>query len=267
MKPLAGLVAITFALLARSAHADLTIYTDHFLEDYPAGSIALVVDRVSEGSSPKRVRVMDARDPTTAARRKQCLVAIAHRDTGQVGLQTFAGVQIVKLFTRHPTSGLLHVGRNDGWMSAPAGKKLTEIRAVELVKTSITDFAAMHGNPVSLTDRPLLLGARKNVEWHASAISQDAESYSASDDHARFWAKNPLEEPELKAMRDAMAKDAKDVRVENRLMRFQLTDSRSSSKMPKVQFDCSDPSLSLVAIRIYRPFSTDPQGWGFLEFK
>jgi hypothetical protein len=56
------------------------------------------------------------------------------------------------------------------------------------------------------------------------------------------------------------------IRIENRLMRFKLTDSNNPLLMPTFNFTCNDSSLTLVAIKVYLPFASDTE-WTYLKFQ
>jgi hypothetical protein len=236
-----------------------------FLRNYPAGSIALVSDISDDIAKVKKLIVLPSVSPIEVRRRARCLVAISHRDIDRAGETTFVGVQLIRFFSDHNSPGAVYTARNSGWVSAIEKRHLPEVPAKELVHQTLSNFAAAHATAVE-PKVPALFGDARTAGWHALA-SSDEESYSGSEEHRRFWAVNPLEDDVLKRALSETAQTAKDVRVENRLYRFALTEAVSSSNMPNFGFTCADARLMAVAMRIYRPFASEPSSWGFIKFK
>lgn len=259
----AGLLVLAPAL----AWAETAIDKDIFLSLHPLGTIGLVDGNFQDVSRARKIKLLDDDTAVTAPRQRYCRIAIGHFDPDRVGLRTFIGVQLILFHTRHPSPGAMHVGRNEGWASRRSGATMPMIQAVELPQTNPPDFASIHQNNLALSAPPLLLGRAKSVEWHAVAVPSDLNSYSATEEHARFWAVNPLESPLLRAVRIKEKLKADVVRTEHRLIQFELTDSAATAKIPNAQFDCNNPDLAFAAIRVYRPFSVEPEAWGFLSFE
>jgi hypothetical protein len=269
MRPraVAGL-GTALTLWAGIAAGQVTMYTDQFMVGNEPGAIAIVADRVASVVSATRVTSLSASGSVQFERRATCIVAINHRKPTDAGSEAFVGVQIVKFYSSHDSPGIVQVARNAGWWSVRSRRELPEIRKpIELAATSISDFSALHGGPGEAAERPLLLGTRHTVEWHAQADANDPQTDSAGEANLAFWAQNPLDLKHVKELHQGANGEAPVVRVDNRLIRFQWTDGVSVKRMPAVEFSCSDPFLLSVAIRVYRPFSDEPEGLGHLVFK
>jgi hypothetical protein len=266
--PRARVLVASLALSAGAAEAQATMYTDQFMVGNEPGAIAIVADRVASVVNATRVTSLSASGSVEFERRATCIIAINHRKPTDVGSEAFVGVQIVKFYSSHDSPGVVQVARNAGWRSVRDRRELPEIRKpIELVATSISDFSALHSGPGEATDHPLLLGTRHTIEWHGQADASDPQTDSAADANLTFWSHNPLELKHVKELHAPATGEAPAVRVDNRLIRFQWTDGVSVRKMPAVEFSCSDPYLLSVAIRVYRPFSDEPEGMGHLVFK
>lgn len=264
--PALALIAAMFT--ASVARAELTVLTDQFILNTSPGAVALVIDKVSSVNDAINVTLLNANEMTKAERRPTCIVAVNHRDPSQDGVATYVGVQLIKFFRNHDTPGIVQVGRNGGWRSSDGSRELLEIRIpVELAATSIDQFSVLHNEPKAETSRPLMLGTRKTREWHGLAASKDPESYSATELNLGFWARNPLLSDQVKVKHVQLAGAQVVPRFDNRLIRFQLTSGVSVKRMPSVEFTCDDSLLESVAIRIFRPFSGNPDAWAHLSFR
>ena len=104
------------------------------------------------------------------------------------------------------------------------------------------------------------------TSWHARLSSAKDADYSADEQFVRFWRVDPTAEKIFHDAHPELLNGNPPIRVENRLLRFTLTDRRNPSRMPTFSFDCHDPSLNLVAIKIYLPFASDA-AWTYLKFQ
>ena len=264
-------IALAFVLLAfvSGTAASDTVYTDQFMVGSEPGAIALVADRVGSVANATRVTSLNAGAMVPLERRATCIIAINHRKPSDVGGSSFVGIQIIKFYSSHDSPGVVQVGRNQGWKSVANRRELPELRRpVELAATSISDFSALHRGPGEVAGKPLLLGMRRTIEWHGwAAADNDPDSDSAGERNLAFWGRNPLELSHVRKLHLTGPGEPPAVRVDNRLIRFQWTDGVSVRKMPATEFSCSDPFLLSVAIRVYRPFSDEPEGMGHVVFR
>lgn len=260
------IVSIALVVVSTTVLGQSPIYKDQFLEDYPAGSIAVVTDNVATVKDARRLLPLVAESSKLVPRRSRCLVAIAHRDPGGAGREVFVGVQIVKLFSAHDSPGVVYVGRNAGWLNDSGTSRLPELGMSEIHKASLNDFWNGHAEGSS-PDKLVTSRGRLTSAWHARLDKDDPDSFSASDLNRRFWARNPITEPSFIKAHGTADNKATTVRVENHLIRFQMTADKDPSRIPSVQFDCQDARLMAVAIRVHLPFSQNFASWGHLEFK
>ena len=130
------------------------------------------------------------------------------------------------------------------------------------------EFAKMHSNLDDLHALSLMDGARVEDKWHAGLRRNQGDTDdTAGDAHRTFWARNALLTTTFKDRYKQSIDKGATVRVENRLMRFTVTDSSRSSSAPNFNFDCFDPSLLSVAMRVYIPLSQDNETWYFVDFE
>lgn len=262
----AQVIAACFALGSGAALAQAAIYKDQFLEDYPAGTPAVVVDNVATIREARRVIPLEPESTISFGRRSRCLVAIAHREPDLQGKDTYVGVQVVKLFSAHDSPGAVYVARNSGWLPRIGNKELPELNMSEVFKASLPDFAAAHAN--GLKGGLGISGkGQLGAAWHARIDTVEVENDSASEANVRFWAEDPLHGELFKKVHAATLQRDPDVRVENHLVRFKLTADKDPSKIPSLHFDCRDQRLLAVAIRAYVPFGSSYSKWGHLTFK
>lgn len=259
-------VALVLGLASTTALGQSGIYKDQFLEDYPAGSVAVVVDNVAAVKDARRLLPLTAESTKVVPRRNRCLVAIAHRDPGGAGREAFLGVQIIKLFSSHDSPGVVYVGRNAGWLPGNGTSRLPELGMSEVHKASLDDFWGGHAEGSS-PDSLMTSRGRLTSAWHARLNQDDPDSFSASELNRRFWARNPTTEPSFTKAHGTSDKKSAAVRVENHLIRFQMTADKDPSRIPSVHFDCQDARLMAVAIRVHLPASPNFATWGHLEFK
>ncbi len=240
-------------------------FKDQFLLTAAAGDIAWVPEAVSSLLKSKTVMPMARNATLTVDRRPICIVAIAHRDLEQQNLDTFVGIQLIKVFSAHASPGVVHAIRNGTWYSRDTGQPLQDERGPLSVK-STADFATAHGSLATLELLKFSDGRRNAATaWHARLASAKDAAYTAEEQYIQFWRKDPLQEKLLRDAHPEAVQNDSPVRIENRLLRFSLTASSDPSRMPSFNFDCNDPSLTLVAIRLYMPFAGD-EAWSYLKF-
>lgn len=260
------MMSLALGAASAAAFGQSGIYKDKFLEDYPAGSVAVVADNVVTVKDARRLLPLAPEASLRVPRRSRCLIAIAHRAHGAAGREAFVGVQIIKIFSAHDSPGVVYVGRNAGWLHGSGTSLLPELGMSEVHKSSLDDFWSGHaegGSPDTLmTSRGRLTSA-----WHARLNQDDPDSFSASELNRRFWARNPTTEPSFIKVHGASDKTGRALRVENHLIRFQMTADKDPSRLPSVHFDCQDARLLGVAIRVHLPSSPNFATWGHLEFK
>ncbi len=240
-------------------------FKDQFLLTATAGDIAWVPEAVSSLLKSKTVVPMTRNATLAVDRRPMCIVAVAHRDLEQKDLDTFIGIQLIKVFSAHASPGVMYAIRNGIWYSRDTGQLLQDERS-ELSVKSTADFATAHGSSAALELLKFSDGRRNAATaWHARLAGAKDAAYSAEEQYIQFWRKDPLQEKLLRDAHPEAVKSDSPVRIENRLLRFSLTASGDPSRMPSFHFDCNDPSLTLVAIRLYMPFAGD-EAWSYLKF-
>ena len=243
------------------------IYRDRLLATQPMGSIALIVEKVADPSKAKRLNVLPRDEPIQYARRPVCHGFIAHYDRDKSGLQTFIGIQLVRIFRKHGSPGVVYVSRNDGWLSRQAKDPLRRLDVKEVRVPSLAVFANNHSSTELLRSIRLVNGKPLEYEWHARLSTTDEILDTASDEHRRFWTQDPTRDPRFTAKFKKDIDAGAAIRIENHLIRFTVTDSQYSSKIPPVNFECFDPSLTGAALRVYRPFSVEGEAWHFINFQ
>jgi hypothetical protein len=182
-------------------------------------------------------------------------------------VNTFIGIQLIKVLRSHATPGVIHVVRNGTWFSRDGGQLLNEEKAGEVAVKTMADFAAAHMNNKDL-ESLLYTDHKRNVatSWHARLSSAKDSDYSADDQFVHFWQVDPTTERMFVDAYPELLKTDPAIRIENRLVSFKMTDSSNPSHMPSFNFDCNDPSLDLVAIRTYLPFTSDV-AWTYLKLQ
>jgi len=257
-------LAIVAGLTMTAAEAQ-TIYRDRFLSKYPLGSVGIVVEKVQSSAAAKRLLVLPRDETASHSRRRVCAALVAHYDLERKGTETFVGIQLVRMLRAHTTPGTVHVSRNNGWVSRRARQTLGSLDSREVMVPSLADFASKHQNAQSLSTLNLVNGRPLEYEWHAQLTASN-ELDSANDEHRRFWAKDPIAQDIFASKLKTEFESARYFRTENRLLRFTVTDNPHSQNVPDFTFDCFDPGLIAVAMRVYLPLSTDWEAWYFVNF-
>lgn len=265
------MMRVVFAILCLAASAatwgQTAIFKDRFLRTAAPGDLAIVPERVDHLASTQKLLPLTRNGTQVFKHRATCIMAIAHRDPDQSNVDTFVGIQLIKVFRTHATPGVIHVVRNGIWFSRDGGQLLAEQQPTEVAVKAMADFAAAHLTRTTLESLLYTDGKRKvATSWHARLSSTKDSDYSADDQFVRFWQVDPTAERIFRDAYPELLRGDPPIRIENRLLSFKMTDSSNPSRMPSFNFDCNDPSLNFVAIKTYLPFASDV-AWTYLRFQ
>lgn len=259
--------AILPLVVSAAALGQPVVFKDQFLASSAPGDMAIVSEQVESLASTHTLLPLARNGTQVFKRRNTCIVAIAHRDPTQSNLDTFVGIQLIKVFRTHASPGVIHVSRNAGWFSRDDGRPLPEERNSEVSAKIMADFASAHSTRNRLEALTYADGRRRvATAWHARLNPGNDADYSADEPFVRFWQVDPTSEEVFRDAHPDVLGDHPPIRIENRLMRFKLTDSRNPLLMPTFNFTCNDPSLTLAAIKVYLPFASDTE-WTYLKFQ
>lgn len=261
--------ALTALCLAASAATwgQATVFKDRFLRTAAPGDLAIVPERVGHLANAQKLLPLTRNGTQLFKRRATCILAIAHRDPDQSNVASFVGIQLIKVFRSHATPGVIHVVRNGTWFSRDGGQLLAQQQPTEVAAKTMADFAAAHLTRKNL-ESLLYTDHKRNVatSWHARLGATKDSDYSADDQYVHFWQVDPTAERIFRDAYPELLKGDPPIRIENRLVSFKMTDSSNPKYMPSFDFDCNDPSLNLVAIKTYLPFTSDV-AWTYLRFQ
>lgn len=245
----------------------ISVTTDRLLRDHAFGALAILEDNVESKVNAIRVTVIPNGATITFKRRRLCQMVIAHKDGQNAGQRTFAGVQLVRLFRRHDSPGVVFVARNGGWVGRASLKSLQELKSAEVKVRAMREFSRAHADGSSLSALKLSNERLVENEWHAKLIAGSGDHDSAAMEHLRFWAVDPTGDGTFQQIARAELAAGGVTRVENRLIRFDIADGNRFASTPDFNFYCSDPSLLLAAIRLYVPAQQDSVSWHFVRFR
>lgn len=253
-----------------------------FFNKYGFGTLGIFPKETDKTSSNKVTVIFNRRSFRTE-RRAMCTGIIQHRNPAQVGLPTYVGLQIIRVFSDHASPGAVYVSRigsSTGPASwRPRAKDLKNVDKLppkdlpsntEIRNATFSDFAHAHSSTdeseisqlqLTYTDDGSLAGL-----WHAKLSGPGAAAIdTASIDDRKFWAVDALNESFFKDNAAAFGSDY-DVRIENRLVSFQITDAKSWQFGPQFFFRCDDPNLLAVFLRVFVPAVPDSVSWYEIEF-
>ncbi len=246
------------------------VYKDRFLGFEPLGAVAMLHDNVESIARARRILILDREKATLFDRRVTCRGIIAHHDTGNVGVMSFFGVQLVRLYRPQTMDPAVFVWRNGGWVSRVDGQTLGRMpSAREVAVDSEKEFADKHADLDKLAGLVLRDGRALIKTWHAKLpvkLQNEPPLDTAGDEHRSFWQIPPRSNEAFKEALKAQLADGAVLRVDNHLIAYQPTDSLNVHTAIPFEFPCSDVNVKAAAIRIFVPLRPEVSSWYFLEF-
>lgn len=103
-------------------------------------------------------------------------------------------------------------------------------------------------------------------EWHARTRIPGVRDATAGEGNRDFWATDVTEDAEFKAIFGSDLAAGAVIRVDNLLIKFSITDDASDRPLPPVKFNCVDPSLIGVAMRVLIPYAEERMATYYLIF-
>lgn len=263
-----GLLRMAFAamLAPTVAHAqerarDHTISFGQFFNRSTFGEVGLSYYDIKDPKEVTDVAVLPASKRLKFRTKVHpCWAFINHYKQRAGTTPVHVGIQMLFMYENHLDADAVFVQRNDKWVSRADGKTpLGELGPTKLLNVSLSQFAHSHENG-ELLDGLRAAGGRLSEKWHARVPEDD----SAADQSLAFWRKDPTSIlPQ--DYKEKISKGSK-IRAENRLMKFVPTDNSDPRAAPDFFFDCKDPLLQAIVMRIHLPGTVEFERIYFIEF-
>jgi hypothetical protein len=247
---------------------DFTFPTRKFFAEQPLGSVAIISGKEKKSTQSRRLTFLQRSDYVEGfGDRATCTGVIAHRDDDLKGSSYF-GLQIVYVFDRNPAGSAVYVHRNEGWLSRKDSTPLEGMKNAEPVSNASTaaEFAAAHASLSAVQALSTSLGPVADI-WHARL----PQTETADGKGLSYWHRDPTAS-DYQFLYKQYAGPTPTIRVENRLLRYEVTTEKNPEKIGKpldFNFYCGgyDRHLRAVLLRVYSPLLTQPESSYVIAFK